>query len=304
MKNNSRVSVLLPVYNGEKTIKRTLESLLNQTYTNFELLIGIDGTTDRSKEIALGFRDERIKIIEHPNNLGLAQNLNTLVANCNPDTELFAMAEQDDWYVPERLEWQVEVLNDNTDVGLVSGIAEFKSDNNNVLFPGLLVQGQQFSQGKALFKFLYINQLKVVNTCMMWRKKIHEEHDLSFRDTYGNFNVDWNFVLRFSLVSKVHGIPKKMVEMDRHQSRTSVTVDKWKQFSASRQLLKDFKEEFPKVISKTDYKKALKTHRKIELGYKSKFEIVIYSIYYLLYYQDAYFLNYLKNRSFKYLKKS
>ncbi len=60
------VTILLPVYNGEKTIKATLASLLNQTFTDFELLIGIDGTTDKSKDIALSFNDDRIKIIEHP----------------------------------------------------------------------------------------------------------------------------------------------------------------------------------------------------------------------------------------------
>ena len=58
--NSPLVTILLPVYNGEKTIKATLESLLNQTFTDFELLIGIDGTTDASKALALSFNDSRI----------------------------------------------------------------------------------------------------------------------------------------------------------------------------------------------------------------------------------------------------
>ena len=90
------VTILLPVYNGEKTIKATLESLLNQTFTDFELLIGIDGTTDASRDIALAFNDNRIKIIEHPKNLGLANNLNEIIKLASVNSQYFAMAEQDD----------------------------------------------------------------------------------------------------------------------------------------------------------------------------------------------------------------
>src|SRR5690606_9651445 len=126
------ISILLPVYNGERTLKATLESLLTQTYPHFELLIGIDGTKDGSKAIAEEFADERIKIIEQPHNLGLASNVNSLIATSSPETDFFAMAEQDDVYVSERLEWQVAVMHQHPEVGLVSGIAEFIGDGGNI----------------------------------------------------------------------------------------------------------------------------------------------------------------------------
>ena len=237
---NPLVTILLPVYNGEKTIKATLESLLNQTFTNFEILIGIDGTTDKSKDIALSFKDNRIKIIEHPKNLGLANNLNEIIKLASPNSQYFAMAEQDDIYVPERLAWQIEVMEKDEDVGLISGIVEYTGVKKNLLFPGLLLRGEQFLQGEALFKFLYVNQLKVVNTCMLWRKSVHEKNDLEFNNTYGNFNVDWDYVLRFCLKSKVHGIPKKLVTMNRGLANNSVTTNTKGQHEASMKLLKDF----------------------------------------------------------------
>ena len=235
--NSPLVTILLPVYNGEKTIKATLESLLNQTFTDFELLIGIDGTTDASKALALSFNDSRIKIIEHPKNLGLANNLNKIIKHASPNSHYFAMAEQDDIYVPERLEWQIDVMQKYEEVGLVSGIAEFENENGNTLFPGILVNKKQYPEGEDMFRYLYINQMKVLNTCMLWRKSIHTKHNLSFRDTYGNFNVDWNFMLRFSLISKIHGIHKKLVSMNRYTERMSVTTEKKKQYAASKKLI-------------------------------------------------------------------
>jgi len=291
--NSPLVTILLPVYNGEKTIKATLESLLNQTFTDFELLIGIDGTTDASKALALSFNDSRIKIIEHPKNLGLANNLNKIIKHASPNSHYFAMAEQDDIYVPERLEWQIDVMQKHEDVGLVSGIVEYTGVKKNLLFPGLLLRGEQFPQGEALFKYLYVNQLKVVNTCMLWRKSVHEENNFKFNNTYGNFNVDWDYVLRFCLKSKVYGIPKKLVTMNRNLTNNSVTTNAKGQHEASKQLLKNFKAELSYIIDHKNYKEALKVQHKIELGSYPKYKIPLMSFVYFVKYNDVYFLKYL-----------
>ncbi|MDO1501080.1 glycosyltransferase [Winogradskyella maritima] len=296
-----KVSILLPVYNGEKTIEETVKSLLNQSFKDFEIIVGIDGSSDNSKNIVQSFKDSRIRIIEHSINLGLANNLNALVSKAHPETQYFAMAEQDDVYVSERLQWQVEYLDDNVSFGLVSGIAELKSENGSVFFPGLLVNNKKFPPGIELFKYLYINQLKVVNTCMLWRKAIHIKYNLKFRDTYGNFNVDWNFILRFSLISDIHGLNKILVRMKRLRSLNSVTTDKKTQHNASRRLLLDFKNEF-EIINNDIYSEALKTHRKIELGHKSKLGIFIYGIAYFVRYTDPYFIKYIYHRLRKYFK--
>jgi glycosyltransferase involved in cell wall biosynthesis len=300
--NTPLVTIILPVYNGERTLKATLNSLLSQTYVHFELLIGIDGSKDGSKSIAESFKDERVKIFENEINLGLGPNLNKLIALADSNSEFIAMAEQDDIYVPERLQWQIEVMQNHPEVGLVSGIVEFVSEKNSILFPGLLVSGKQFPQGLDLFRFLYINQLKVVNTCMMFRKEVHQENNLKFTDRYPNMNVDWDYVLRFSLVSQIHGVPKKLVSMNRNKANRSVTSNKSLQHETSRRLLKDFKAEFPELISKKDYRNALKMHRKIELGHRSKFGIIIFSLYYYIIYLDSYFLKYIGKRISKFMK--
>lgn len=303
MSNSPKVSILLPVYNGESTLKATLESLIGQTFSDFELLIGIDGTKDGSKALAESFKDPRIKIFEHPKNLGLANNLNALLEKMCQESLYFAMAEQDDVYEPQRLEWQLEVLEKHPEVGLVSGIAKFVSPYNEILFPGLLIRGEQFPQGEDLFKFLYTYQLKVVNTCMMVRKKVHQSCGLRFNNFYGNFNVDWDYILRFALCSKIYGIPKVLVTMKRGETNNSVTRNKLGQHQASRMLLKRMKEEFPELVGNKLYRKALKEHRKIELGHHNKFKILLYSGSYFVKYLDSYFLKYSYYRFKKYNKK-
>lgn len=300
--NTPLISVLLPVYNGEKTLRATLDSLLNQSFTNYELIIGIDGSNDDSKNIAASFNDARISIIEHPKNLGLAENLNALIGLVHPQSDFYAMAEQDDIYVAQRLEWQLDVMTQHPEVGLVSGIAEFIGDGGNVLFPGILVHGKQFPQGEALFKYLYENQLKVVNTCMLWRKSIHQQEQLCFNNHYGNFNVDWDFILRFTLISQVHGIPKVLVRMNRKKTVGSVTTNnKRAQHQASGQLLKNFKKSHPQLVDETLYRKALKQHRKIELGHRSAFILIVSGLYYSIIFNDKYFIHYIIKRIKKFV---
>ena len=282
--------------------KKTLLSLLNQTYAHFEILIGIDGTKDNSLQIAHSFNDPRIKIFEHSINLGLAENVNYLISKASNDSTFYAMAEQDDIYVLERLEWQIAVMENHPNVGLVSGIAEFISDRGSLLFPGILVYKNEYPIGVNMFKYLYKNQLKVVNTCMLWRKSIHLDKKLQFNNTYGNFNIDWDYILRFSLKSQIFGIPKVLVKMNRRKSHISITSDKVAQHNASRQLLKDYKIEFSEYIDDKLYKIALKNHCKIELGHYSKWKIYSYSLFYFIKFKDCYFLKYLIFRTKKYFK--
>ena len=81
MKNNL-VSVIIPVYNGEKYIKNCLENVLSQTYKNLEIIVVDDGSTDRSAEIAAGYP---VKIVAHERNSGLSAARNTGIDNAQGD---------------------------------------------------------------------------------------------------------------------------------------------------------------------------------------------------------------------------
>jgi glycosyltransferase involved in cell wall biosynthesis len=113
-----KVSLGLPVYNGEKFIVATLNSIINQTYTNFELTICDNCSTDGTEEICRGFaeKDSRITFIKNEKNIGASGNFNKVFNVSNG--KYFKWATHDDVLKPEFLERCVEVLEKYYDVYL------------------------------------------------------------------------------------------------------------------------------------------------------------------------------------------
>jgi glycosyltransferase involved in cell wall biosynthesis len=96
------LSIIIPLYNKEKFVSATIKSVLTQTYTDFEILIVEDCSTDNSKSIACQFISENVKIIQHEKNKGLSASRNTGIRNANSDYVVFLDA--DDVLKPNYLE--------------------------------------------------------------------------------------------------------------------------------------------------------------------------------------------------------
>ncbi len=107
------ISVVIPVFNREKTLGRAIESVLSQTFSNFEILIVDDCSTDASKDIARSFAagDERIRVIELSENHGAAYCRNHGVENANAD--IIAFQDSDDVWRPNRLSVQMKAMRAN-----------------------------------------------------------------------------------------------------------------------------------------------------------------------------------------------
>lgn len=112
-----QVTVLMPVYNGEKYLREAIDSILNQTFTDFEFLIIDDGSTDSSIKIISSYPDSRIKLIKNDNNQGLVYSLNKGLYLAQG--EYIARMDCDDISLPKRLEKQLQFLNTNSNVGTI-----------------------------------------------------------------------------------------------------------------------------------------------------------------------------------------
>jgi len=110
------ISVVLPVYNGESTITESIESLLSQSYSNLELIVINDGSSDDSLKKIHSFSDKRIKVYSH-GNVGLAETLNFGISVANG--ELIARQDQDDISLPSRIEKQVNRFDSNSNLVLL-----------------------------------------------------------------------------------------------------------------------------------------------------------------------------------------
>ena len=103
------ISVLLSVYNDDENIKKSIDSILSQSYKNIELLVIDDGSTDKTYEILNGIKDSRLKIFRNKDNLGLTKCLNILIKESQG--QILARQDSDDISLPTRLEVQYNTLH-------------------------------------------------------------------------------------------------------------------------------------------------------------------------------------------------
>jgi len=108
----------MPVYNCESTLATSIKSILNQTCSDWELIIFDDGSKDHTAEIARSFKDSRIRIYSETSNKGLAARLNDTISLSAG--KYYARMDGDDVAYPERLELQIKYLDDNPQVDMVA----------------------------------------------------------------------------------------------------------------------------------------------------------------------------------------
>jgi glycosyltransferase involved in cell wall biosynthesis len=124
-----KVSVVMSVYNGEKYLKEAIDSILNQTFKDFEFIIINDGSTDNSLKIIKSYKDPSIILISRKNK-GLVDSLNEGIKKAKG--EYIARMDADDISLKERFKKQVEFLDKNTEVGLVGTSMKIIDDNGSV----------------------------------------------------------------------------------------------------------------------------------------------------------------------------
>ena len=120
------VSVITPCYNGEPYIAQTIESVLAQTFTNWEMLIVNDGSTDKSREIIQTYaeRDRRVYLLEHPDGVNTGVSASRNLAIHHARGTYLAFLDADDVWLAHKLERQVAVLERYPDVGLIYSQAQ------------------------------------------------------------------------------------------------------------------------------------------------------------------------------------
>lgn len=126
---NIVVTVLMPVFNGEKYVGEAIESILNQTFSDFEFLIINDGSSDKSVEIIESYNDPRIRFIENDGNIGLIASLNKGISLARGG--YVARMDCDDISMPERLAKQAAFLDANSSCAVVAVRSVFIDDNGN-----------------------------------------------------------------------------------------------------------------------------------------------------------------------------
>lgn len=131
--NNPLVTILMPVYNGERFLREAIDSLLSQTYRNIEILIINDGSTDQSGEIIRSYQDKRIRYVVNERNSGLIFTLNRGLELATG--EYLARMDSDDVCAIERIGKQASYLEQHPDIAIVATTIEMMDEAGKPLPP-------------------------------------------------------------------------------------------------------------------------------------------------------------------------
>jgi glycosyltransferase involved in cell wall biosynthesis len=179
------ISVIMPCYNSNLYIREAIQSILNQTYSNFELLVLDDGSTDGTKSIVLDFKDARIKYYCEIENKGIVYQLNKGIENAKG--EFIARMDADDISLPERFQKQIDFLEDpknhkidvlGTDavsIGKETSKIQFQNYKPNqisfllnffcpILHPTVMMRSKIFQKGLK-----YSDEYKYAEDLALWR---------------------------------------------------------------------------------------------------------------------------------------
>lgn len=226
-----KISVVIPLYNKEKFIKQTLESVLNQTFADFEVLVINDGSTDKSWKIVSDFKDYRIRLYNQENS-GVSKTRNTGIANAYGDLIVFLDA--DDYWYPNHLKEIHELYLDFPECGIYASRYFMKiSEKHRIqttykpavlddfrgVLPDYFAASMHFRVGltsaiaipKKVFqnKYLFNPELNGHEDLELFTK-IAIEKDVAVSNS---FTVQYNFAVENQL-SKIQFIQKKIIRFD------------------------------------------------------------------------------------------
>lgn len=176
----------MSVYNGERYVKSAIDSILNQTFQDFEFIIVDDASTDRTYEILQRYADDRICILRNKTNKGLTKNLNMLLKLSRG--MYIARMDADDISFPERFMRQVDFLNKNKDIYLIScSYREFGSRyGKNII---------KLNENEIKVQFLFGSVLP--HPGFMFRKELIDTYHIFYNQEM-KYAQDYDFQVRVS----------------------------------------------------------------------------------------------------------
>jgi glycosyltransferase involved in cell wall biosynthesis len=210
-----KVSVVISVYNREQYIKECIESILEQDFKDFELIIIDDGSTDMTLKSIKNFKDERLKIINLPHNCGIGTAKNIGLSAVKG--EYIAIMDSDDIAFPSRLSKQVAFLDQNRDIDVLGARGVIINETkDNIDF----ATKQPVLDGEIKARMLFLNGSAVLHPTMMIRSEFLRKHHLF----YENKKQDEDHQLWIRCIAygaKFHNLPEELIYKRRHDNNVT-----------------------------------------------------------------------------------
>lgn len=174
------VSIIMPSWNTGRFIAETIQSVIDQTYTNWELLIVDDCSTDNTDEVVASFKDERIKYFHNEKNSGAALTRNKAMRKARG--EWIAFLDSDDLWMPEKLEHQINFMKKN---GYNLSFTEYEKIDEDSKPLNIYVSGPDKVNKRKMYNYDYIGQLTMMYSAkhfgLIQIKDIKKNNDYAIR---------------------------------------------------------------------------------------------------------------------------
>lgn len=200
---NPTISVLMSVYNGSKYLSTSIDSILNQTYKDFEFIITNDCSNDESFEILKKYEklDERIKIINNKENKGLTKSLNSMLLAVKG--KFIVRMDDDDFAYPNRFEEQVNFMNSNPSI-LASGtyiryVGDYSSTRCNYSYLNSDVVADLFCG------------TPIAHPTAIIRREVFEQYKIFYNESL-KYSQDYYFWYEISKVGEIANLPKILLD--------------------------------------------------------------------------------------------
>ncbi|SHJ23492.1 Glycosyltransferase involved in cell wall bisynthesis [Tangfeifania diversioriginum] len=218
------VSVILPFYNSGKTLAAAVESILQQTFRDFELLLIDNNSLDKSIAIAqkLAEKDHRIRLLSEEKQ-GVAHAMNCGLKNARG--RFVARMDADDTSQPERLEKQVHFLRNRPNIGLVGCEVNYIAHEKNTAGFNRFVKWVNSFHSPEEIDFKRFVEIPVVNPTVLFRRDLYEKFGGCF---HGDFPEDYEMQLRYLKAGvKMAKLPEPLLEWHDTPTRLTRTDDRY-----------------------------------------------------------------------------
>ena len=209
-----KVVVIIPLYNRAGFIAQTIQSVLNQTYPNIELIVVDDGSTDNSRNVLKQF-EGKIRILEHPCRVNKGQSAAINLGVKSSESKYVAILDSDDLFAPEKIHLQVEHLEKHPNIGLVYGNGYAINEQGEKIYPIYKDGHRENSVPERVLMDCYF---LLPNNSLIKRKVLEEAGDF---DESLHSAQDHDMAIRVAEVTKLAYLDKEFFYYRRHGNSIS-----------------------------------------------------------------------------------
>ncbi len=230
------ISVIIPAFNSEKTIQETIESVLNQTWRNLEIIVVNDGSQDSTLDIVTSIKDPRLKVFSYPN-AGVADSRNRGISQAG--SEFISFLDADDLWTTDKLETQLKALQENPQAGVAYSWTDYIDENSQFLRGGF----HSTANGDVYAELLKSNFLANGSSVLIRAQALSEVggFDKSFTPA-----EDWDMYLR--LAARYHFVVVPSPQILYRVTSTSASSNVFKMEAVSLRIINQYYSQAPQDI--------------------------------------------------------